>query len=421
MILTRLTLTTLTLLSSLFSFSAYTLLLKYLGTSRQVDDLFYAASVPLSVAGVTSGVLLYLLPPRLIDLSKRNQDAAIQSLILAVLGAIGAATVFALMMWLDDRLAPFWLIWLAFANTAGVLVLTTLASCTAQARGAYISTGLAPLLSSIGLLVGSIGAVSTQNAWLMVVGQWVGSIAGLWLLLCGLHLRLHRNLARTFKCAWIILAPLRPHAISIALGASAFTLFLPIDAVLCTQLDSGSVSIMSYAQRVLVSVGTAVSLGAYTIATRNSHYILKTCGHAAMHRQVNKEVWRIVIFGLIAWMLYQLGGSRLLAILLSGSTISDEDLSRLLDCVGWMLLGVGPMAAMPYLFRIFYLIGVYIKPAVLGVFTVLLYIAMSWILLGRFQILAMAYAYIAVWWVMLVASLYWFKFTNTDILENNNI
>lgn len=407
MIRTRLALTTLTLLSSFFSFAAYTLLLKYLGASEQVDALFYAASVPLSVAGVSSGVLLYLLPSRLTQLNQRNQDATILSLGLLVLGICVTASVFAMVMWVADQRASFWLIWLAFANTASVLLLITLATCIAQARAAYLPTGVAPLLTSSGLLLGALGAISTLFEWLLVAGQWAGSMAGLWWLVRGLQIRLHGRIAVAFLRSKKALVPLRSHAFSIALGTSAFTLFQPIDAALCTQLGSGSVSIMSYAQRVLVAVGTAISLGAYAIAARSSHDALKAGGHAALCRQTNKEARRVVAFGLIVWVSYKLGGGYVLATLLSSSTMSGEDLASLLDCVNWMLLGVGPMAAMPYIFRVFYAVSSFGKPAVLGVCTVTLYTALAWFLLGHYEILAMAYAYAAVWWLILVISLIW--------------
>lgn len=418
MIRTRLALTTLTLVSSLFSFAAYTLLLKYLGASQRVDMLFYAASVPLSVAGVTSGVLLYLLPPRLIQLNERNQDATVRGVGYVVLGTCAAATVFALVMWVADQRASFWLIWLAFANTAGMLVLTTLASCTAQARTAYLSTGVAPLLTSTGLLLGSLGAIGTHLEWLLVAGQWAGAVAGLWWLVRGLDMQLRGSVALALRRSRAALASLRPHALSIALGTSAFTLFQPIDAALCTQLDSGSVSILSYAQRVLVAVGTAISLGAYAIAARSSHDALKAGGHAAVRRQTNKEAGRVVAFGLIVFVGYQLGGSLVLSALLSSSAMSGEDLMRLLDCVGWMLLGAGPMAAMPYLFRVFYAMSSYAKPAILGVGTAIVYATLSWLLLGSFELLAMAYAYAAVWWLVLMASLIWLNTAPVQISVN---
>ncbi|MEI7967421.1 MAG: hypothetical protein WCJ69_00420 [Betaproteobacteria bacterium] len=418
MILTRLALTILTLVSSLFSFAAYTLLLKNLGASQRVDALFYAASVPLSVAGVTSGVLLYLLPPRLIQVNKSVQDATIQSLGLVVFGVCGVASAFALVMWLSGHEARFWLIWLAFANTAAMLLLTTLASCLAQARGAYVSTAVPPLLTSSGLLLGALGAVGTQIEWLLVAGQWTGSAVGLWWVARALHIRSYRSISRGFRRSWVTLTPLRTHGISIALGTSAFTLLQPIDAALCTQLGGGSVSIMSYAQRVLVAVGTAISLGAYTLSAQTSNDAIRAGGHAGLCQQANKETSRVVAFGLIAWVLYQAGGSRVLAMLLSAATMSGIDLMRLLDCIGWMLLGVGPMAAMPYLFRVFYAMGAYAKPAVLGVCTVALYAVLAWLLLGRFEIHAMAYAYGAVWWVVLLAALIWLNNVPAEMPES---
>lgn len=418
MILTRWGLTTLTLLSSLFSFGAYTLLLKYLGASQQVDALFYAASVPLSVAGVTSGLLLYLLPARLIQVNQHGQDATILSLGVLVLGACAAASAFALVMWLGDQQARLWLIWLAFANIAGLLVLTTLASCLAQARAAYLSTGVPPFLTSVGLFLGALAAVGTQIEWLLVIGQWAGAVVGLWWAVRGLRIRFFGSFSLKFRRSLVTLEPLRSHAFSIALGTSAFTLFQPIDAVLCTQLGSGSVSILSYAQRILVAVGTAISLGAYTIAARTSNEAIRAGGRAALCRLANRESWRLVSFGLIAYVLYHAGGGRLLGALLATAAMSGADVSRLLDCVGWMLLGVGPMAAMPYLFRVFYAIDAYAKPAILGVATVALYAFFAWLLLGRFDIRAMAYAYGAAWWLVFMTSLIWLNKASAEVPAN---
>ena len=65
------------------------------------------------------------------------------------------------------------------------------------------------------------------------------------------------------------------------------------------------------------------------------------------------------------------------------------------------------MAAMPYLFRVFYAMSSYAKPAILGVGTAIAYATLSWVLMGSFELLAMAYAYAAVWWLVLMASLIW--------------
>lgn len=405
----RVLLTSLTLISSLTSFAAYTLLLRYLGTSADVDRLFYASSAPLSLAGVATGVLLYLLPPRLTHLSPRVQDSTarvLAALVLLVVSlAVAAAGAYALLF----EFSPFWLLWIGFCVTAGLLVLSTLTVCLAQTRGIYLQTGVAPMIMSSGLLLGVLAAVASGIEWLMLPGQLLGAAVALFWLSHALGVGRGSSVRRDLLHAIAALSPLRPHALAILLGTTAFTLFQPIDALLCTQLSNGAVTVMSYSQRVLVAVSTAVSLGAHAIAARTSHDTFRAGGHGALVRMANMEVLRVVSFGLFTWLVYVAGGNRLLQALLSSSTMTHDDLDRLIRCLDWMLLGVGPMAAMPYLFRVFYSLQAYTRPAVIGMFVPPVYGALAWALLGRHDILGLAYSYCAVWWLALAAAMLWFN------------
>jgi peptidoglycan biosynthesis protein MviN/MurJ (putative lipid II flippase) len=407
MFTTRVALTTLTLLSSVLSFGAYTLLLKYLGNTASVDRLFFAGSVPMSISGVVTGVLLYVLPPRLARLDSDTQEATLRVLALAV---IGVCVLCALPASTGVLLTPadsFWLLWFGFSNIAGMLVLANLATCVAQVRGEYLVTGIAPLVTSIGLLAGTAAGVAYGLEWLLVVGQWLGAFAAICWSVRVLGLPTRGRLREDWQRCVDALAPLRPHAAMIALGTIAFTLFQPIDAALCTQLESGSLSIMSYAQRVLVAVCTVVSLGAHAIAARTSHDALLAGGSVALRRLANRECMRIVVVGVLVCAAYQAGGDRLLMALFSTSKMAAADQYQLQECLRWMLIAVGPMAAMPYLFRVFYSAGVYWVPAVLGSATALGYAALAWLLLSPFGLLAMAYAYALIWWVTMIAAVLW--------------
>lgn len=407
MFTTRAALTALTLSSSALSFGAYTLLLKFLGNTVAVDRLFFAGSVPLSIAGIVTGVLLYLLPPQLTRLDETAQDATMRVLALAVVGVCvlcaGIAAVGATM----SQAHSFWAIWFGFSNIAGMLVIATLGTCVAQVRGKYLATGVAPLLISAGLLAGTVAGIVFRLEWLLVVGQWLGAAAALSWLARALQLPLGSDIKADWARCVDALAPMRPHVAMIAIGTIAFTLFQPIDAALCARLDSGSVSIMSYAQRVLVAVCTVVSLGAHVIAARTSYDALRAGGSAALRRLANRECLQILGFGLACWAAYVAGGEQLLATLFSASKMSAADQTRLLECVRWMLVGAGPMAAVPYLFRVFYTAGVYRVPAMLGVSTALGYASIAALLVPTFGLLAMAYAYALVWWLTFTAALLW--------------
>jgi peptidoglycan biosynthesis protein MviN/MurJ (putative lipid II flippase) len=407
MMRTRVLLTALTLLSSLTSFMAFTLLLRQLGASADVDQLFLAASVPISLAGVATGVLLYLLPPRLVQVAEAVQASITRTLGLgfATITAVSLCVVLGCALARSEHL--FWILLASFACTACLTVLTTLASCVAQARGVYLQTGVAPMLNSASLLVGALLAIAWKAAWLMAVGQFVGTLLTSAWMTRALRLDWRRVSRQDLDIGWSGLRPLRPHVVAISLGTLAFTLFQPIDAALCAQLGNGALSVMSYAQRVLVAVSTLVSLGSHVIAARSSHDAMRMGGLPALRRQANRETVRIVGFGLVTWLAYLAGGRQLLALLLSASAMSALDLARLLDCLQWMLLGVGPMAAMPYLFRVFYSIGHHVSPAVFGMAVPIVYGLVAWAALARTGILSLAYAYSLAWWLALLASSFW--------------
>jgi peptidoglycan biosynthesis protein MviN/MurJ (putative lipid II flippase) len=407
MVWMRVVLTVLTVGSSLISFGAYTLFLRYLGTSARVDQLFYAASVPLSLAGVASGVLLYLLPPVLTRLTRRRQEDTLRALLILFAIMIALAMVLAVLSALLGYSLRFLILFAGFSLTAGLQVASTLQICLAQARAQYVQTAIAPLLMAGGLLAGAVASIMVREEWLLLLGQLVGATAALWVLARSLGLRLVPSWKRDLLTGLAAFAPMRQHIVAILMGTTAFTLFQPIDAFICLRLGDGSVTIMAYAQRVLVALSGAVSLGAYVIAARTSRDAVRSGGEGALRRQANREAVRILAFAGLGWLGYEITGRSALALLLSSSPMSADDTARLLTTLKWMLLGLGPMAAMPYLFRVLYTLHEYFVPAALAVGVVAGYAAIAFELLQRYQILALSIAYVTVWWSALVAAMMW--------------
>jgi peptidoglycan biosynthesis protein MviN/MurJ (putative lipid II flippase) len=405
MMLMRILLTAVTAGSSLASFAAYALLLRYLGASADVDQLFYAGSLPVAVSGMVAGVLLYLLPPRLTRLSRRHQDTASRALSLMVAGATAIALAVGLACFAAQPAhGRFWLLWTGFALFAGLSLLISVLSCLAQARGDYIATGWAPLAMSGGLFAGAMLAIATRQVGWLLLGQLAGGLAAWQWLAWRLHLN-WRGLGGQRRQALAALRPLRASALPITLGTAAFTLFQPLDAWLCRPLGEGSLTTMSFAQRVLVAVSTVVSLGAYVIAAKTSRDTLRTGGVGALLQQANREAARLVSAGLLAAAAYVIGGRWVLGMLLESPSLRGADLDRLLDTLGWMLVGVGPMAAMPYLCRVFYSMKSYAIPAALGAAVPAAYVTLGWLLSRSLDVKGLAFSYSIVWWLTLAAAL----------------
>jgi putative peptidoglycan lipid II flippase len=402
----RIALTALTLFSSLTSFVAHTLLLKHQGASEALDLLFYAASMPTAFAGITSGVLLYLLPPRFTKVSFHVQKSTLCMFFsfFVVVFAIAVAIELTYSLLLERHMLGVLLI--GFTTVALLTLFCTLASCIAEARGVFMPSSVASMITSFGLLSGVAVSIETGVVWWLLVGQLLGTASGMLWLFYSLGLTAAWRRLDVLQ-ARVVVAQLWPHVVPITMGTMAFTLFQPIDAALCTQLASGSLSVMSYAQRVVVAVGTAVSLGAYVVAARTAQDRLSSGGQQALQRLANSEVFRVVVSGLVVWAIYKFIGHHLLWIALGSSTMKDDDLVRLIDCVQWMLLGVGPMAAIPYLFRVFYSMQYYRKPSLLGVCVAPVYGLLSLTLIPTFDILALAYAYAGVWWIALIVAMLW--------------
>ena len=417
----RLLLTAMTFGSSLASFAAYTLLLQFLGSSSRVDIIFYAASLPMAVAGLVSGVLLYSLPPRLTQVGARRQLSTVRLLLdlTIVLTVVGVLIGVAGASIATDGLFP-WLLG-GFILTGGLTVMSTIAICLSQSRGAYLRSGAGPLVASLGLLAGSLAAIAWRTEWLLLVGQLIGTAISIWIVARGYRIGAETFVRHNWQIGARNLAPLRKHILAICMGTLTFSLFSPIDAALCTQLGSGSVTVMAYSLRVLIACGTAISLGAYVIAARTSSDAMLAGGLPALRKMATREVARIVFLGLLLWLVYILGGDQILVRLFSTSNMPANDVARLRDCLAIMLIAAGPMTAIPYLFRVFYTLSQYRKPALIGVCVPPLYAGIAFALLPSQQILGLAISFAIVWWISFVVTLYWLlNHKQTNNSDRNN-
>lgn len=306
--------------------------------------------------------------------------------------------------WMRIGGTMIWILYFLSALSAGLTLAGTLSICLSQARGAYLQTGLVPLATAFGLFVGVVFAVSLKTVWPALAGQLAGAYFGVRYAGHQLTIRWRVGFGVLRVDDMAQLASVAGKGFFVLLGTAAFTLFPAIDAFLCSKIGPGSISIMSYAQRVLVAASTAISLGSYAIAARTYHDAYLAGGVASVRRGLGIDVLRTLALGILAWLAYDLVGYRVLALLFSETGAMKTQLTVLDACLRTMLLGMGPMAAMPILFRFFYTLDAHKIPACLGLMVPGLYGGIGLIASRDAGVAGLALAYVIAWCLVFAAA-----------------
>ena len=401
MIWNRACLTILSTGSSLLSFLGYTILIRKFGGQPSLDIVFISSSIPLAFGSVVSGLILYILPSKLAGLREDQQNRVLRFTLVSsiILFAFGESILLICEMFLR-RWVFVTLLSIYFVNSI-LLVISSVLNSIFQARGKIVISGVASLINSMGVVIGAVVSAKVLEVWVFPIGQLVGLILSvvIMFLLSGSGISLKSN---DFKLIKNDLYLAKKNALLIAVGTLAFTLFQVIDSYLCVSQDGGAVSAISYSQKIMVSVGTVISLGAYAVAAKTSYEQLRSGGAYALTKMANRETFRVVGFGIFCWLLFNWFGSEVITFMLSGAGIQESNVKLIINCLGLMLLGVGPMAAIPYLFRVYYANNNFVLPAKVGLIIPGIYGLIGWITVPLKGPFALGYAYIFVWWAALI-------------------
>ncbi len=402
--------------SSLLSFLGYTILIRKFGGQSNLDIVFISSSIPLAFGSVVSGVILYILPSKLAGLQEDQQNRVLRfTLFWSIILFTFSESILLIYEFFLRRSVFVTLLSIYFLNSI-LLVISSVLSSIFQARGKIVITGVASLVNSIGLIIGAVVSVEVLEVWAFPIGQLVGLILSvvMMFLLSGSEINLKSN---DLKLSKNDLYLEKKNALLIAVGTLAFTLFQAIDSYLCVSQDGGVVSAISYSQKIMVSVGTAISLGAYAVAAKTSYVQLRSGGAYALTKMANRETFRVVGFGVFSWLLFNWFGSEVVRFMLTGAGIRESNVKLIVNYLGLMLLGVGPMAAIPYLFRIYYAKNNFVLPAKVGLMVPGIYGLIGWITVPLKGPFALGYAYIFVWWIALIF-LCWDLNNNRYISQN---
>jgi peptidoglycan biosynthesis protein MviN/MurJ (putative lipid II flippase) len=195
------------------------------------------------------------------------------------------------------------------------------------------------------------------------------------------------------------LSALSENLLLVGVATLAFTVFQPIDAIVCSQLSTGCMSIISYSQRITMALGTVISLGAFIVAAKTSSDVYRDGGLPAIRALANRETLRILCLGLAAWGLFSAVGAPIIRALFQDSEMGNSNLQLLVDCAHVMIIGVGPMTTLPYLFRVLYSVKKFKIPACVGFAVPVTYASTALFLAPKFGAMALASAFAVVWWL----------------------
>jgi hypothetical protein len=395
----------LSMFSSALSFGAYSLLFWHFGPHSELDGLFSASALPTAVSGIVSAVLMAGLPVALTEKSRAEQDCLIGESAVRVLGWTALLTAsLGVVVSLGGHSVISWMA-IAYVPVSAMFVISTMASALYQARGQFLMSLMPSVVTSTGLAVGCTAAVRLESVWWVpILHCFAASLLVGWRTtvlpaarrvgLVDILLRWGHERDGGFLRALHVLVATLP-----------FTLFQPMDALLCARMPLGSLSILVMCQRVLVAFGTVISVGVATSAAFRSRALLVAGGPAAVNREAFRNTMVICGLGLVGATVFGTIGEAALQSLVRVTGNAAVDTSELSHTLRIMLLGCGPMASMPFLIRMSYRLGGYRIPAVVGVMLPVAYLAASSVFIERSGLSGIAWTYVVLWWVALGVTL----------------
>jgi hypothetical protein len=294
---------------------------------------------------------------------------------------------------------------IAYVPVSAMFVISTLTSALYQARGQFRMSLTPSVVTSTGLAIGCAAAVTFDSVWLVPAFHFfAASLLVSWR--TTVQPASHRvKLADILFRGWHERGSGVSRALHVLVATLPFTLFQPMDTVLCARMPTGSLSILVMCQRVLVAFGTVISVGVATSAAFRSRALLVAGGAAAVNRDAVRKTIGICGLGLMGAAVCSAIGETALQSLVRVTGKAAVDTSELSHTLAIMLLGCGPMASMPFLVRMSYRLGGYRIPAVVGVVLPGAYLAAGSIISERAGLSGIAWTYVVLWWFVLAVTL----------------
>jgi putative peptidoglycan lipid II flippase len=398
------------LLGSAVSFCNQLVIAGVYGAGADLGIYLVAISFPFTLAGLISGVLGYQVVPALGRAENRgNGDSSLRGMLYAIGGTsiLFAITGALLSPWLLRLMAP------ALHPSA-----TALAVKVSQVAWAWLPLGVMAAVLTAGLHTRQRFTIATLLQPLPIIGTLVaclaahgnhgvvalawGQLAGYIMLVLGLGaaLRLKPGSPSWTQTQCIIReAPL-------ALGALlVFVISAFSDAVWGLHAGPSGVSLLGYAQRLVIAFAGIVITGATTVIfPRLSGHAAK--GNTIAFRDDFDRSLRIMLECMVpVGAVLSVLALPIVQVVFVRRAFGQQEAHALGSLLHWMFLGMIPMSVMPLAFKALFAQGRTREAAGISLCGTASYFVLSGLLVGPFGLAGVGAAYVLSWWAVIILSL----------------
>jgi putative peptidoglycan lipid II flippase len=399
---------------SAFSFVNQLVIARTFGATPEMDAYLIGISVPTLVLGLMAGVLAYSVVPMQVRRKTLDPEGYPEFAGLVLFAFAALALTFSLVGYLITpaivrTTAPqldgeLFLQAVAIARiswmTVGLSILFGYLVAIQNAAKRFLMPALAIWFPYAGMMTMTLLFSPQLRATALAWGMLIGYIVALPALYVGAasELKFSVDLLRRWKDLGPIFGRM-PFGMASAL---CFTVFGTIDAIVAARLESGSVSYLGYAQRLLIAVGNLVLLGPWTVVPP---YLAEqfAAGRHDKFREVLSRALAITIF-IASPLALILGSLRIPAIelLFERGAFSHRATLGVAGILPGMLVGMLAMICVTLLIKAMHAKDDVNGAAIVGVTGAILYFILGSSLSRALGISGIVGAYALTWWLLLV-------------------
>lgn len=390
-------------LGSVVSFVGQLVLARFFGAGAELDAYFVAISLPLTIAGLWGGILGYQVVPAL-----RREESADRSLpasLLGMLAGLGGCTILvaAAGIALTPILVPVLVrdlpaASLPIVSQASMIAWTWLPLAVAGAiltgglharQQFFLATALQPL-PALGAMVGCLLAHESLGVNSLAWGQLVGYC--LMVAVFFIVLRLPHRAPDWRQTSHIL------RESPLALGALLVFVIYPLpDAIWGPQAGTSGVSLLAYAQRLVVGFAGLAAVGSATVLfprlARQAAAGEQTAFAADLSRSLR------IILAAMAPAAAVLGvlALPLVRFLFQRGAFGDQEAVALAELLHWMFAGMVPMSLATLVFKALFAQQRVRLAAGFSLAGTVVYVTLAGLLVKAFGLPGIGAAYVMTW------------------------